>query len=140
MRNTIGFFLGFIGSQAAWGLAVRHAAGGASGQVTLSFILLDVVLVLVACAAFMTAAVLAARLREMRITLGQVALSLIAGATTSTLTAPPSALVPRIFPGDGQFVVDIIAAAILSAAFGWIVTTVFSQPVARGDAEASPAP
>jgi TM2 domain-containing membrane protein YozV len=69
---------------------------------------------------------LAARGRGLRRTGGAVVLALIAGATTSTVAAPPSALTPRLLAGDGQFLVDIIAAAIVSALLGWIVATVFA--------------
>ena len=130
MRNAIvSFFLGFVLAQAAW----WFAAGETS---TLPFVLLDIVEVLVASACFALAVALTGRARKLRRSGGALLLSLVAGATTSTIAAPPSALVPRLLAGDGQFVVDIIAAALVSAAFGWLVASAFGSPVSP--AEPSP--
>lgn len=130
MRNAIvSFFLGFVLAQAGW----WFAAGETS---TLPFVLLDIVEVLVASACFALAVALTGRTRRLRRAGGALLLSLVAGATTSTIAAPPSALVPRLLAGDGQFVIDIIAAALVSAAFGWLVASAFGNPVSP--AEPSP--
>lgn len=130
MRNAIvSFFLGFVLAQAGW----WFAAGETS---TLPFVLLDIVEVLVASACFALAVALTGRTRRLRRAGGALLLSLVAGATTSTIAAPPSALVPRLLAGDGQFVIDIIAAALVSAAFGWLVASAFGSPVSP--AEPSP--
>jgi hypothetical protein len=131
MRNVIvSFFVGFIAAQAVWWFAAGETFGGsglASGAgITMRFALLDVVEILVASAAFAIVVALAARGRGLRRATGALVLALVAGATTSTVTAPPSALTPRLLAGDGQFLVDIFAAAIVSAIFGWIVASAFA--------------
>lgn len=134
MRNAIvSFFLGFLGAQGAWWFAAGQTLGtsdasASGGALTLRFVLLDTVEVLVASACFAIAVALAGRARKLRRAGGALLLSLVAGATTSTIAAPPSALVPRLLAGDGQFLVDIIAAAIVSALFGWLVASAFGQP------------
>ena len=131
MRNGIvGFFLGFILAQAGWWFAARETTGSgdaAGGGASMRFVLLDTVEVLVACAFFALALALVSRTRKVVGNGKMFVLAFVAGATTSTLAAPPSALVPRFFPGDGQFVVDIIAAALVSAAFGWLVASAFTE-------------
>lgn len=132
MRNTIvSFFVGFVVAQGGWWLAASRTAGDPSGAAfSLSFVLLDTVEVLVANACFAIAVALATRARRLKRSGGAMLLALVAGATTSTLTAPPSALVPRLLAGDGQFVVDIVAAAIVSAAFGWLLAAAFGEAAA----------
>jgi hypothetical protein len=136
MRNVIvSFFVGFIAAQAAWWFAAGETLGGnglgSGAGFSMRFALLDVVEVLVASASFAIVVALAGRGRGLRRTAGGLLLALVAGATTSTLAAPPSALTPRLLAGDGQFLVDILAAAIVSAIFGWIVAAAFaSQPAA----------
>jgi hypothetical protein len=139
MRNAIvSFFLGFVLAQAAWWFAAggTFSGGGSGPSSTLPFVLLDLVEILVASACFALAVALAGRARKLRRSGGALLLSLVAGATTSTIAAPPSALVPRLLSGDGQFVIDIIAAALVSAAFGWLVASAFGSPVSP--AEPSP--
>jgi len=132
VRNGIvSFFVGFIVAQAVWWLA----AGGtlaitAPSGAGLAFVLLDIVEVLVASASFALGLGLTGRARGLRRAGGAILLALVAGATTSTIAAPPSALVPRLFAGDGQFIVDIIAAAIVSIAFGWLVAAAYSNRLA----------
>ncbi len=140
MRNAIvSFFLGFVLAQGAWWVASGETFPGGAGSgpsSTLPFVLLDIVEILVASACFALAVALAGRARKLRRSGGALLLSLVAGATTSTIAAPPSALVPRLLSGDGQFVIDIIAAALVSAAFGWLVASAFGSPVSP--AEPSP--
>lgn len=137
MRNVIvSFFVGFVVAQAVWWFAAGQtlAGNGLAGDAGFSmrFALLDVVEVLVASACFAIAVALAARGRGLKRAAGALALALIAGATTSTVAAPPSALTPRLLAGDGQFLVDIAAAAIVSVLFGWIVAAVFAaRPAAQ---------
>jgi len=131
MRNVIvSFFVGFIAAQAVWWFAAGETFGGgglaAGAGLTLRFALLDVVEILVASAAFAIVVALAARGRGLRRASGALVLALVAGATTSTVAAPPSALTPRLLAGDGQFLVDIVAAAVVSAIFGWIVASAFA--------------
>jgi len=131
MRNVIvSFFTGFIVAQGVWWFAAGETLGGGGlgtgAGFSMRFALLDVVEVLVASASFAIVVALAARGRGLRRAGGALLLALIAGATTSTVAAPPSALTPRLLSGDGQFLVDIFAAAIVSAFFGWIVAAAFA--------------
>jgi hypothetical protein len=127
MRNVIvSFFLGFVVAQAVWWFAAGESFGAAAGGgFNMRFALLDGVEVIVACACFAAAVALGARGRGLRRAAGALLVALVAGAATSTITAPPSALTPRLLAGDGQFLVDIIAAAIVSAFLGWIVASAF---------------
>jgi len=137
VRNGIvSFFLGFVVAQAVWWFAAGGAGAGTAGAPGLPFILLDVVEILVASACFALALGLIARSQGLRRTAGEILLAFVAGATTSTVAAPPSALVPRLFAGDAQFLVDIFAAAVVSAAFGWLVAAAFSNRLASS----APAP
>jgi hypothetical protein len=137
VRNGIvSFFLGFVVAQSVWWFAASGAGSGSAAGPTLPFILLDVVEILVASACFALALVLIARSRGLRRTAGEALLAFVAGATTSTVAAPPSALVPRLLAGDGQFLIDIFAAAIVSAAFGWLVAAAFANRIATS----APAP
>jgi hypothetical protein len=128
MRNVIvSFFVGFVVAQAVWWFAAGETFGAvAGGGFNMRFALLDVVEVLVAAACFAIAVALAARGRGLRRAGAALLLALVAGAATSTIAAPPSALVPRLLAGDGQFLVDIVAAAIVSALFGWLVASAFA--------------
>jgi hypothetical protein len=131
MRNAIvSFFLGFVAAQAVWWFAAGQTLGGnglgTEAGFSMRFALLDVVEVLVASACFAIAVALGARGRGLKRAAGAMVLALIAGATTSTVAAPPSALTPRLLSGDGQFLVDIVVAAIVSAIFGWLVATAFA--------------
>ncbi len=128
VRNVIvSFFVGFVVAQAVWWFAAGESFGAAAnGGFNMRFALLDVVEVLVASAGFAIAVALAARGRGLRRSGAALLLALVAGAATSTIAAPPSALTPRLLPGDGQFLVDMIAAAIASAVFGWIVASAFA--------------
>jgi hypothetical protein len=128
MRNVIvSFFLGFVVAQAVWWVAAGETFGAAvGGGFNMRFALLDVVEVLVASACFAIVVALATRGRGLRRAGGAVLLALVSGAVTSTIAAPPSALVPRVLAGDGQFLVDIAAAAVVSALFGWLVASAFA--------------
>jgi len=137
MRNAIvSFFVGFLASQAVWwfaaGQTLNTAAPESAGTFSMRYVLLDVVEVLVASACFTFALAIAGRARGLRRAGGAALLAFIAGATTSTIAAPPSALVPRLLAGDGQFFVDIVAAALVSAAFGWLVAAAFRNPLTAG--------
>jgi len=139
LRNAIvGYFLGFVLAQAVWWFAAGQSFGatGSAASGPLRFVLLDGVEVLVSSAAFALAIGLAARARRLRKRTGALLLSILAGATASTLAAPPSALVPRLLAGEGQFFVDIAAAVLVSFAFGWLVAAAFGSRVAP----AAPAP
>ncbi len=129
MRNAIvGFFLGFVLAQGGWWLAAREAAGaGEDGGAAMRFLLLDTVEVLVACALFALTMTFVARGARVGGATKALVLAIVAGATTSTLTAPPSSLVPRLLPGDAQFILDIAAAAVVSAAFGWLMARAFCE-------------
>lgn len=134
MRNAIvSFFVGFLAAQAVWwfaaGETLNAAASGSGAAFSMRYVLLDVVEVLVASACFTFALAIAGRARGLRRAGGAALLAFIAGATTSTIAAPPSALVPRLLAGDGQFFVDIVAAALVSAAFGWLVAAAFRNPL-----------
>lgn len=136
MRNAIvGFFLGFIFAQGGWWIAAREAA---DGDAAMRFMLLDTVEILVACTLFALTMMFVVRGGRIGRTAMALVLAIVAGATTSTLTAPPSSLVPRLLPGDGQFVIDIVAAALVSAAFGWLVARAFCER--EPDAEPAPTP
>jgi hypothetical protein len=128
VRNVIvSFFVGFVAAQAVWWFAAGESFGAsAGGGFNMRFALLDIVEVLVASACFAIAVAIAARGRGLRRSGTALLLALITGAVTSTVAAPPSALVPRMLPGDGQFLVDIVAAAIVSALFGWLVASAFA--------------
>lgn len=128
MRNVIvSFFVGFVVAQAVWWFVAGESFGATgTGGFNMRFALLDVVEVLVASACFAIAAALAARGRGLRRAAVALLLALVAGAATSEIAAPPSALVPRLLSGDGQFLVDIAAAAIVSALFGWLVASAFA--------------
>jgi hypothetical protein len=137
MRNAIvSFFVGFLAAQAVWwfaaGETLNTSAADSAGAFSMRYVLLDVVEVLVASACFTFALAVAGRARGLRKAGGAVLLAFVAGATTSTLAAPPSALVPRLLAGDGQFFVDIVAAALVSAAFGWLVAAAFRNPFTAG--------
>ena len=140
MRNAIvSFFLGFILAQGVWWFAAGQTFGGGTPSApsgAMRFFLLDMVEILAASTCFALAVLAAQRTRRLRRAAGALLLSFVAGATTSTVAAPPSALVPRLLAGDGQFLVDIVAAVIVSAAFGWLVASAFGNPVTP--AEASP--
>lgn len=127
-RNVVVcFFIGFIVAQAVWWFAAGESfAAGAQGSFSMPVLLLDLVEVLVASACFAIAVVLTARGRGVRRAGTALLLALVAGAATSTIAAPPSALVPRVLAGDGQFLVEIVAAAIVSGFFGWLVASAFA--------------
>jgi hypothetical protein len=136
MRNAIvSFFVGFLAAQAVWWFAAGqtlNTSADSAGAFSMRYVLLDVVEVLVASACFTFALAVAGRARGLRRAGGAALLAFVAGATTSTLAAPPSALVPRLLAGDGQFFVDIVAAALVSAAFGWLVAAAFRNPLTGG--------
>lgn len=136
VRNGIvSFFVGFIVAQAVWWAAAGGTlAVAAPSGAGLAFVLLDIVEVLVASACFTFALVITGRARGLRRAGGAILLALVAGATTSTIAAPPSALVPRLLQGDGQFVVDIAVAALVSAAFGWLVAAAYANRLASSTA------
>jgi hypothetical protein len=137
MRNAIvSFFVGFLAAHSVWwfaaGETLNASAMDSAATFSMRYVLLDVVEVLVASACFTFALAIAGRARGLRRAGVAALLAFVAGATTSTLTAPPSALVPRLLAGDGQFFVDIVAAALVSAAFGWLVAAAFRNPLAGG--------
>ena len=55
----------------------------------------------------------------------------------ATVAAGPYALIPRVLPGEAQLVVYIVAAAIVSAAFGALVAVAFREPEGGGSAPTS---
>ncbi|HXZ48223.1 MAG TPA: hypothetical protein VEG27_04330 [Usitatibacter sp.] len=136
MRNAIvSFFAGLVVAQGVWWIAAGEMLVG-KGVEPMRFFLLDGVEVVGAAACFALALAAAGRVRRLRRAPGAVLLSLMAGATTSTFVGPPSALVPQVLPGDAQFVIDIVAAVIASAVFGWLVASAYAAPAAP--AETSP--
>jgi hypothetical protein len=134
MRNAILlFFAGFVVAQGGWWFAARQAVGGVDagafgGGDSMRLVLLASVEVVVATACFAIALSVAARVRTPGASAAGLCLAVVAGATTSTLTAGPFALVPRLFAGEAQALVNMIAAALVSAVFGWLVASAFRAP------------
>jgi hypothetical protein len=135
MRNVVvSFFAGFVIAQAVWWFVAGGGMRAASPSGALGFLLLDVVEILAASACFALALALAGRTRRLRREPAGALLSLAAGAATATIAAPPAALVPRVLPGDGQFLFDILAAVVVSAIFGWLVSSLFSTRIPAEEA------
>lgn len=125
------FVGGFILAQAIWWFAARTSGGtdeyALGGAPTFRFIMLAGVEVLVAAACFGAVLSLLARTRRLESNPKSWFVSLVAGATTATIAAGPYALIPRIVQGEAMLLIYIVAAAIVSAAFGALVAMAFRR-------------
>lgn len=124
------FVAGFILAQATWWFAARSAMSAAAlgSESTFRFFMLAGVEILVAAVAFGVALALVSKGRMAVTSAKSFFVAVVAGATTSTVTAGPYALVPRILEGEGQLLVYIVAAVLVSAAFGALVGVAFREP------------
>jgi len=135
MRNVVvSFFAGFVIAQTVWWFVAGGSMRASAPSGSLGFLMLDVVEILAASACFALALAMAGRARRLRREPAAALLSLAAGAATATIAAPPAALVPRVLQGDGQFLFDILAAVIVSAVFGWLVSSLFSTRIPAEEA------
>jgi hypothetical protein len=130
MPNVTSFVVGFILAQSLWWFAARSAMSAAAlgSESTFRFFMLAGVEILVAAVAFGLALAFVARSRITATTVKSCFVAFVAGATTSTVTAGPYALIPRIVEGEGQLLVYIVAAVLVSAAFGALVGAAFREP------------
>ena len=127
------FVGGFVLAQALWWFAARSSGGtdeyALGGAPTFRFIMLAGVEVLVAAICFGAVLTLLSRMRVLSSTPKSSFVALVAGATTATIAAGPYALIPRIVEGEAMLVIYIVAAAIVSAAFGALVAMAFRGQV-----------
>lgn len=130
MPIVVSFVVGFILAQSIWWYAARSAMSAAAlgSESTFRFLMLAGVEIMVAAVAFGVALVLVSKTRHVAASVKSCFVAFVAGATTSTVAAGPYALVPRIVEGEGQLLVYIAAAIVVSAAFGALVAVAFREP------------
>ena len=126
------FVGGFVLAQAIWWFAARASGGGTDeyalgGAPTFRFVVLAGVEVVVAAVCFGAVLALVARGRRLEGGPKSWFVALVAGATTATIAAGPYALIPRIVEGEAMLLIYIVAAAIVSAAFGALVASAFRR-------------
>jgi hypothetical protein len=132
MPVVTSFVVGFILAQTTWWFAARSAMSAAAlgSESTFRFFMVAGVEVLIAAVAFGIALMLVSKSRLAAASVKSCFVAFVAGATTSTVAAGPYALVPRIVEGEGQLLVYIAAAILVSAAFGALVGAAFREPAA----------
>lgn len=130
MPVVTSFVVGFVLSQAAWWYAARSAmsASAIGSESTFRFLMLAGVEILVAAGSFGIAMALASRSQLAAVSVKSCFVAFVAGATCSTVAAGPYALIPHILDGEAQLLVYIVAASLISAAFGALVGTAFREP------------
>lgn len=130
MPVVTSFVVGFILAQTAWWFAARSAMSAAAlgSESTFRFLMLASVEILVAAVAFGIALTLVSRSRLAAASVKSCFVAFVAGATSSTIAAGPYALIPRIVEGEAQLLVYIVAALLISAAFGALVGAAFREP------------
>jgi hypothetical protein len=130
MPAVTSFVVGFILAQTAWWYAARSAmsASALGSESTFRFLILACVEILVAAGAFGIALALVSRFRLAAASVKSCFVAFVAGATCSTVAAGPYALIPRLVEGEGQLLVYILAASLISAAFGALVGAAFREP------------
>jgi hypothetical protein len=125
------FVGGFVLAQAIWWFAARSSGGtdeyALGGAPTFRFMMLAGVEVLVAAVCFGAVVGFLGRSRRMESNAKSWFVAFVAGATTATIAAGPYALIPRIVSGEGMLLIYIVAAAIVSAAFGALVAMAFRR-------------
>ena len=125
------FVGGFVFAQVVWWLAARSSGGtdeyALGGAPTFRFMMLAGVEVLVAAACFGAVLALIARGRRLDSAPKSWFVAFVAGATTATIAAGPYALIPRIVAGEAMLLIYIVAAAVVSAAFGALVAMAFRR-------------
>jgi hypothetical protein len=133
MPVVASFVVGFILCQSAWWFLARSAmsASALGSESTFRFLMLAGVEILVAAVAFGIALAVVSRSRLAAASAKSCFVAFIAGATCSTVAAGPYALIPRIVEGEGQFLVYIAAALLISAAFGALVGAAFKEPASN---------
>lgn len=127
------FVAGFILAQMTWWIAARSAMSAAAlgSDSTFRFLLLALVEILVAAISFGLTLVVASKSRLAAPSPKSFFVAFIAGAATATVAAGPYALIPRIVEGEAQLLVYIIAAVVVSAAFGALVGRAFRDHTAN---------
>lgn len=130
MPIVTSFIVGFILAQSTWWFAARSAmsASALGSESTFRFFLVAGVEILIAAVAFGIALMLVSKSRLAAASVKSCFVAFVAGATTSTVAAGPYALIPRIVEGEGQLLVYIAAAILVSAAFGALVGAAFKEP------------
>jgi dolichyl-phosphate-mannose--protein O-mannosyl transferase len=130
MPVVVSFVVGFVLAQTTWWFAARSAMSAAAlgSESTFRFLMLAGVEILVSAIAFGIAVALASKSRLAAASIKSCFVAFLAGATTSTVAAGPYALVPRIVEGEGQLAIYIVAAILVSAAFGALVGAAFREP------------
>jgi hypothetical protein len=133
MPVVITFVAGFVLAQTTWWFAARSAmsASALGSESTFRFLMLAGVEILVAAGAFGIALALISRSRLPATSVKSCFVAFVAGATCSTVAAGPYALIPRILEGEAQLLVYIVAASLISAAFGALVGAAFREPASN---------
>ncbi|HXN15433.1 MAG TPA: hypothetical protein VN878_03595 [Usitatibacter sp.] len=131
------FVTGFVLTLSGWWFAARTVASGADAaafesEPALQFMLLASVEVLVAATTFAIVTAFFSRARHPVASGAGCFVAFAAGAMTSTVSAGPYALVPRVFEGEAQLVIYVVAAATISALLGGLVAAVLRKQ-ARGE-------
>ena len=133
MPIVTSFVVGFILAQSTWWFAARSAMSAAAlgSESTFRFLMVAGVEILVAAIAFGVALSLVSKSRAITASVKSFFVAFVAGATTSTVAAGPYALIPRIDEGEAQLLVYVVAAVLVSAAFGVLVGVAFRTPAAN---------
>lgn len=133
MPIVVSFVVGFVLAQTTWWFAARSAMSAAAlgSESTFRFLMLAGVEILVAAVAFGIALEVISRSRLAAASVKSCFVAFAAGATTSTVAAGPYALVPRLVQGEGQLLIYIVAAMLVSAAFGALVGAAFREPASN---------
>lgn len=133
MPMVVSFVVGFVLAQTSWWFAARSAMSAAAlgSESTFRFLMLAGVEILVAAVAFGIALAVISRSRLAAASVKSCFVAFVAGATTSTVAAGPYALVPRLVQGEGQLLIYIVAAMLVSAAFGALVGAAFREPASN---------
>ncbi len=124
------FVFGALLAQLGWWMAASGATASdaASAEApAFRFMMVAGIQILVAAAAFGIALAFAAKSQPVPNTLKSCLVSAFAGAMTLTLTGAPYSLVPRVLPGEGQLLILIVVAAVVSAFLGALVGSAFRK-------------
>jgi hypothetical protein len=139
MPQIASFVVGFLLAQATWWFAARTSGGtdeyALGGAPTFRFLMLAGAEVLIAAIVFGAVMAVVSRARNVPSSTKSNFVSLVAGATTATIAAGPYALIPRIVEGELMLLIYILAAAVVSAAFGALVAMAFrGEPITEAQA------
>ena len=137
MPIVVSFVVGFIAAQVTWWLAAQGSlspndAAAVAGAPMFRYLMLAGAETLASAIAFGIALMLASRSRLADPGAKSCLLSFAAGALTETIAAGPYALIPRIVQGEGMLLIWIIAAVLVSIAFGALVGVAFRLPAEAG--------